>query len=346
MLCRLAAAALLLILFPASASAQSAILPVETGLTVAQAQARAIGLLRIDDAEALRFTPFTRDDLRAGTHLRIRYRASESVPVVAGMLHGRMEDLVNAVLPPDSDGDVLIPLTPSPSWRQEAQGILLIVYSRQGMGVDIVDIASMGSMGWGQRIFTYLSQTLRGEVLSSTSVMYLDGPRVAGFPLHAALAIVAWMGIAVGCIALRGSGRMRMAGSILLVATFLVHLQTSLTRAAATIGELQQWNDAGTIGDLGYAYAEAKALQKLAAESPSQPVYACTQLVAPLAYALHPIPVTRDPRQFPTVAYALVQGVWSNEKTAFSCDGQERLGRIIERFQNGEAVVAFSPEHP
>lgn len=319
--------------------AAAAMLPIEPGVTEPQAFAWATRILQPTADAPMHFTPLTEPDMTAGTELRILYRSPVAVPVEAGLIGGRRSDMVRTVLPPSGAGDVRIPLSSSASWRQGATGIELLVYWKEGSEPEILGMGSEGKLGIGERLGAYAGHLLRGEPLGATSVMYLDGYRIAGLRVHVIVAVLAI--VAAGAAVAVGKKRAaKMCSGIFFGAMIVVSAQASIDRAAQTAQEISVWQSERRIGDMGYVFAAADVLKSERRGDPLT-IVACTQLVAPLKYAVFPDAVTRDAAQLPAATHALVQGVWSDDATIFSCDGVERAGRLLRRFPSGEAVVSF-----
>ena len=280
--------------------------------------------------------------LPAGSHLRIIYRSESPVPLEVGPLHPAQADLLRTVLPASQTGDVLIPLTASPSWSGWRTGIFLRIYKLQDSDVTIVGMGMEDHLSLGGKLLAYVEQPFVEEPFNSISLGRIEGYAMGGISLNAILGIILLI-ITVFLAVFRRPMLIRGVAMTSLVVLFIYEGRYLADIAIATVGDQREWQGEGSYNDMGYLYAEAEVIER---DDPgaTTPVVTCTRLATSLKYFLTPRRVGSDPEAWAHATYGVVVPVWDDAQTQFACDNLRRSGTVVHRFPNGEAVVLFTPD--
>ncbi|HLD08400.1 MAG TPA: hypothetical protein VJB60_05035 [Candidatus Peribacterales bacterium] len=331
----------------------SLLLPAEHAYSNEEALASFVRLLKPTPEHDIYFDPIKADQLNEGSHLRIFYQSKNPVPVEFGPLGMVAGDILSAVLPPAEQGDVLLPLAPSPSWRAGAKGIFLKVYGKIGEESRIQKLRVENHLSIFQRFVSYIHQPFSPERFTYSTMSELAGYRMGG----ASLAVL--IGILIGFIIVlliaipffRQQRKfpsqhiiLRNAFLTCLCFLFLYEARFLIDLTAYTVRLEREWFTEGRLGHAGDIYQIADAVLERVAEKRDTPVLLCNpEIATPLRYLIYPTPLL-SPEELvnTTSALAITNRVWDPSTKSFQCTDFRFDGTVIRLFRDG-AVLAGPP---
>lgn len=288
-----------------------------------------------------------------GSHLRLTYSAAKpfavfivNVDPTTPTVHDP-RDALTTTLPPGEQAEATVNLTPSPGWRKGREGFLMILATVRGNDVTLHDVTFTDRATPLQRVSAYLRHPWRPELFETRSVNFLRGYKLANLPLPLLLGTLL---LAIVALLILRRRPLLTAFAIASIATILLyHTRFSVDLVRATSAELLEWQTQGTYRAAGSAYAVAERFQGVV-DATSTPLSLTVCSVGSrfhsllLAYLLHPTPVATSAESWSTATHAAMLGTWygEREKSAVTCQGQQRRGEVIATFPAHSALVRFT----
>lgn len=295
------------------------------------------------------FTPIVTDQLSDGSHLRIFYQSRNPIPVEFGPLGAISSDMLSAILPSAENGDVLLSLADSPSWRAEKKGIVLKYYGKKGEEPHIQKLRVEDHLSILGRIGAYLRHPAYPERFTYTTMSEVAGYRMGGVSIAVILgsAMILLTGVLIFLPLFRKNRQMpsqqticRIACTTCLCFLFFYETRFLIDLTGYTIRLQREWWSTGRLGHAGDVYEIAAAVKE-ETKGANGPVLLCKPLTStPLRYLLYPIPLL-SPEELDGASPALVitDRVWDTSTTSFECGAFRFDGRLIRIFPDGEALV-------
>lgn len=280
--------------------------------------------------------------IRPRSHVRITYQSADPLPVRIVFPHAAADYQLVAVLPASNAGEVLLPLTNSPAWRQTVGALDIEIYWVGDTPPTLTGITTENRLSWVTTLLVYGRQMFQPEFFSSFSLGTIYGYRIAGYSLTTVLGtalVILTLGL---CVWQRRYPTLLMIATIWVPAMLIYETRFLADIVIAMVSDQIEWRSQGSYSDMRYLYAEAEELlqEQKTAEHPLT-VASCTGLATPLRYAVYPIPVAADDSAWKSASHAVVQGVWNADETTFSCHEIQRTGSVIRSYPNGEAIIRF-----
>ncbi|HLC75938.1 MAG TPA: hypothetical protein VJB82_02355 [Candidatus Peribacterales bacterium] len=317
-----------------------------------EAQVEFARLLRPTPEHDIFFTPIDSDKLNAGSHLHIFYTSQNPLPIEFGPQGAIPADTLTAILPASEHGDVLLPLTASPSWNNGVRGIFLKAYGKKGEEPHVQKLRVEDHLSFLGRFVAYLRQPFYAERFTFSTMSELAGYRMGGISLSVLVGM--WMILVIGVliiIVLLRTKHMppqhqvfRMALITCLCAFFFIEARFLPDLTGYAMRLQREWWETGRLGHAGDVYAIADAVHEEAAKGATGPVLLCKPLTAtPLRYLLYPIPLI-SPEELTNASPALVitDRVWDRSMQSFQCGKFRFDGTLLRMFPDGEALIGPS----
>ena len=270
-----------------------------------------------------------------GNALRIRY-SSES-PINVYILFLREEDTLNpretlfAELPPEGDGEALIPLSHARGWRAGTQKLRIYLLTEKESKHTIHSVLLTD----GTARMDGLRQYFAPEPFSPSSYHRLEGYRLFGLSSTALLTGILFLLLAGTLIFKRN----RIALVIALVGVLLSNGRFTADLLRMTYANTKEWAQVHTYAAAGSVYEIASFLQ----ENDIQTVHLCTDgnsyFPVLLQYAAYPSVIAQDAK------HVLVRNAydWSYDNGFLRCRDIEHAASRVKTFADGTELFSFEP---
>jgi len=271
----------------------------------------------------------------AGNTLRIRY--SSENPIDVYILFLREGDTLNprdtlfAELPPDDEGEALIPLSHTRGWRAGTQKLRIhfLTEKESEHAIHSVQLTEATVRAGGVR------QYLAPEPFSPSSYHRLEGYRIFGMPSTVLLTCTVLILLAAALF-LRNK---RITLVILLAGAFLSNGRFTADLLRMTYANTKEWTQAHTYAAVGSVYEIASYLQ----ENDVQTVRLCTDgnsyFPVLLQYASFPSVIAQDAK------HVLVRNAydWSYDNSFLRCRNIEHAATRVKTFADGSELFSLQP---
>ncbi len=334
-------AGILLGLIPLVSSAQStAVIPwrpvaaLELEQTVRQ-------ILDPDHQYTLHLWTVAKEHAAPASHVRIGYQSQTPLPIRYSPIGAYDVDVLLAVLPPAENGDVTIPLAPSPAWNGWSGGFTIQIYGLEEAPPVIAGVETLNDASFFARIGSYISHPFAREYLDISSSNFLLGYRMGGVALGIILGAVMIAGCSV--LLLRGTKPVTALIMVTLSGILVYQVRFLIDEVHNAIADLSEWSAHETYKQMGDSFAMA-AFVKERAEDESQPVTVadCGQMTTAMRYYLYPVPV--EPISTQTAAtFGTLAAPWKEVNGVLYCGTSAFSGTVLHTFDGGGAVVRLSP---
>ncbi|KKW38839.1 hypothetical protein A2454_06480 [Candidatus Peribacteria bacterium RIFOXYC2_FULL_55_14] len=271
----------------------------------------------------------------AGNTLRIRY--SSENPIDVYILFLREGDTLNprdtlfAELPPDDEGEALIPLSHTRGWRAGTQKLRMhfLTKKEEEQAIHSVQLTDATVRAGGVR------QYLAPEPFAPSSYHRLEGYRIFGHSSAALLTGILFLLLA-GTLILRKN---RIALVIALAGVLLSNGRFTADLLRMTYANTKEWTQAHTYAAAGSVYEIASFLR----ENDIQTVRLCTDgnsyFPVLLQYAIFPSVIAQDAK------HVLVRNAydWSYDNSFLRCRNIEHAATRVKTFADGSELFSLQP---
>ncbi len=300
-------------------------------------------LLQPERHEQIVGEPWEKILKRGATDIRIRYSSVKPVPVqlaplAAGEKKMEFADVLFAVLPAASSGDVLVSVTSSPLWNESNEGIVFETYGVRGSEANIHSTEAENNSSPTLKGNAYLQQFFRPTWFYLTAENFLYGYRIADIPVTYFFAVI----FAVLSLLLFTLKRdlLKAVTFAAIITIALFHGRFMKDLATNTMSDAMRWNNEGTFSEMADTFAISNDLKQ---ETEATSLAYCGDNETPLQYFVFP----HWFGTWETSSLAvLTSAQWFVERNTIYCVSNNtiraRSGSILKTYPHGWALARFS----
>lgn len=299
-------------------------------------------ILQPTQGDGMFLDPILADRLGVGSHLRIQYVSENPVPVEVVPYPGGAPDVLSAVLPASSDGDVLLPIYKSPAWGSDMEGVILKVYGLNSAPPSILRLGIEDNLSLIGGVIASIKHPFVHEGFSYYVMSELAGYRFRGTSAALILGILLSVFVLASMFIVKPKKRFKCIVVLCLCFIFIYQARflVDLSRYTAEL-QTEWWSD-HQLGHMGDVYAIASKVQEeIEEDRESNSFLLCTNMLAtPLRHLVHPI-IVEEPMKLtgPIPKYAIVTDVWNEAVSSFQCGDLSFPGYVLHLFSDGKALV-------
>jgi hypothetical protein len=301
-----------------------------------------VRLLKPQPANDIVVEPIAANAGDSGSHVRLAYSSRDPVPLMYGFLDADRSDMLEAVLPPSDEGEVLLSLTPSPAWFPSKSGIVFIVAHRQNDPMPVKRVRVENHLTFPQVLGAFFRHPFVPERFTYSSMSELTGYRIGNVSVT----------LLLGLLMVSGAGfllvirRKMLCFSLCLVFLLIYEARFLLDAIPHAFAIQYHWRTERRFAHMGDAYAIAESILEQVPERKRSrtSVLVCNELLeTPFRYLLYPMLIVK-PHELPVpISYAIVDRVWDSSEHEVSCGKYIFPAQVLRLFPDGQAVVVPAP---